>query len=116
MEIVAYFLVLFLLAVTFVIYAWRLLDWAWFRPRKLEKCLRQQGLKGNSYKLIFGDIKELSKSIEDAESKPLDVSDDDLTPRILPYFVQTIKKYGTLYGFLMYLFGGLNSHCNVTYG
>ncbi|TMW98619.1 hypothetical protein EJD97_003790 [Solanum chilense] len=94
MEIVAYFLVLFLLAITFVIYAWRLLDWAWFRPRKLEKCLRQQGLKGNSYKLIFGDIKALSKSIEDAKSKPLNVSDDDLTPRILPYFVQTIKKYG----------------------
>ncbi|KAL3332796.1 hypothetical protein AABB24_033055, partial [Solanum stoloniferum] len=95
MEIVAYyFLALFLLSITFVIYAWRLLDWAWFRPRKLEKCLRKQGLKGNSYKLIYGDIKELSKSIEDAKSKPLNVSDDDLTPRILPYFVQTIKKYG----------------------
>ncbi|XP_049414333.1 cytochrome P450 CYP72A219-like isoform X1 [Solanum stenotomum] len=95
MEIVTYyFLALFLLAITFVIYAWRLLDWAWFRPRKLEKCLRKQGLKGNSYKLIYGDIKELSKSIEDAKSKPLNVSDDDLTPIILPYFVQTIKKYG----------------------
>ncbi|MCD9638826.1 hypothetical protein HAX54_022986 [Datura stramonium] len=95
MEIVAYYLVSFLLfAITLVIYAWRLLDWAWFRPRKLDKCLRQQGLKGNSYKLIFGDLKELSKSTEDAKSRPMNVSDDDLTPRILPYFIETIKKYG----------------------
>uniref|UniRef100_A0A3Q7HDS4 Uncharacterized protein n=1 Tax=Solanum lycopersicum TaxID=4081 RepID=A0A3Q7HDS4_SOLLC len=92
MEIATYyFLALFLLAITFVIYAWRLLEWVWFRPKKLEKCLRKQGLKGNSYKLIFGDIKEQCKS------KPFNVSDDDLTPRILPYFVQTIKKYGKNY-------------------
>jgi len=94
MEIVAYYLVSFLLTITIVIYAWKLLDWAWFRPRKLEKCLRKQGLKGNSYKLIFGDLKELAKSFEDANSKPLKVSDDDICPRIVPYFVDTIKKHG----------------------
>ncbi|MCD7469246.1 hypothetical protein HAX54_008117, partial [Datura stramonium] len=57
-------------------------------------CLRQQGLKGNSYKFIFGDIKELSKSFDDAKSKPLNVSDDDISPRILPYFIEAIKKHG----------------------
>ncbi|XP_060189441.1 cytochrome P450 CYP72A219-like isoform X1 [Lycium barbarum] len=93
---IAYYLVSFLFAVTLVIYAWRLLNWAWFRPRKLENCLRKQGLKGNSYKLIFGDLKELSKSIQDAKSKPLNVSDDDIAHRILPYFVETIKKYGKI--------------------
>lgn len=91
----AYYLVLSLFAVTLlVIYAWKLLKWAWFRPRKLEQCLRQQGLIGNSYKLIFGDLKELSKSIEEVKSKPLNVTDDDIPPRILPYFIEAIKKYG----------------------
>ncbi|CAN4103181.1 unnamed protein product [Withania somnifera] len=94
MEIVPYYLVSFLFVITLVIYAWRLLDWAWFKPRKLNKCLRKQGLKGNSYKLVFGDIKELAKSFEDVKSKPLNVSDDDISPRILPYFVETIKKHG----------------------
>ncbi|PHU12573.1 Cytochrome [Capsicum chinense] len=94
MEIVASYLVSFLFAIILVIYAWRLLDWAWFRPRKLDKCLRKQGLKGNSYKLIFGDLKELSKSFEVAKSKPLNVSDDDISPKILPYFVEAIKKHG----------------------
>lgn len=96
MEIVAYYLVSFFFAITLLIYACKLLNWAWFRPRKLEKCLRKEGLKGNSYKLIFGDIKELAKSFKDAESKPLNVSDDDISPRIVPYFVETIKKYGKL--------------------
>ncbi|XP_059283665.1 cytochrome P450 CYP72A219-like [Lycium ferocissimum] len=92
---IAYYLVSFLFAFTLVvIYAWRLLNWAWFRPKKLERCLRKQGLKGNSYKLISGDLKESSKSIEDAKSKPLNVSDDDISPRILPYIVETIKKHG----------------------
>ncbi|KAJ8567966.1 hypothetical protein K7X08_020688 [Anisodus acutangulus] len=94
---IAYYLLSFLFAITLIVYAWRLLDWAWFKPIKLEKCLRKQGLKGNTYKLIFGDLKELSKSIEDAKSKPLNVSDDDISPRILPYFVETIKKYGKNY-------------------
>ncbi|XP_047271389.1 cytochrome P450 CYP72A219-like, partial [Capsicum annuum] len=94
MEIVASYLVSFLFAIILAIYAWRLLDWAWFRSRKLDKCLRKQGLKGNSYKLIFGDLKGLSKSFEDAKSKPLNVSDDDISPRILPYFVAAIKKHG----------------------
>ncbi|XP_047250100.1 uncharacterized protein LOC107878455 [Capsicum annuum] len=94
MEIVASYLVSFLFAIILVIYAWRLLDWVWFRPRKLDKCLRKQGLKGNSYKLIFGDLKELSKSFEVAKSKPFNVSDDDISPRILPYFVESIKKHG----------------------
>ncbi|XP_059284992.1 cytochrome P450 CYP72A219-like [Lycium ferocissimum] len=92
---IAYYLVSFLFAFTLVvIYAWRLLNWAWFRPKKLERCLRKKGLKGNSYKLISGDLKESSKSIEDAKSKPLNVSDDDISPRILPYIVETIKKHG----------------------
>ncbi|XP_060190235.1 cytochrome P450 CYP72A219-like [Lycium barbarum] len=92
---IAYYLVSFLFAFTLVvIYAWRLLNWAWFRPKKLERCLRKQGLKGNSYKLISGDLKESSKSIEDAKSKPLNVSDDDISPRILPYIIETIKKHG----------------------
>ncbi|KAF3637324.1 Cytochrome [Capsicum annuum] len=89
-----YLLVSLFIAITLVIYAWKLLNWAWFKPRKLDKCLRQQGLKGNSYKLIFGDLKELSKSVENAKSKPLNVSDDDISPKVLPYFIETIKKYG----------------------
>ncbi|CAN4104483.1 unnamed protein product [Withania somnifera] len=95
MEIVVYYLVSFSFAITLVVYACWLLDWAWFWPKKLDKSLREQGLKGNSYKLIFGDKKKQYKSFADAaKSKPLNVSDDDISHRILPFFVQTIKKHG----------------------
>ncbi|CAN4103189.1 unnamed protein product [Withania somnifera] len=44
-----------------LLYTWKVLNWAWFRPKKLEKYLRQSGLNGNPYKLLYGDLKELKK-------------------------------------------------------
>lgn len=34
-----------------------LVKWAWLRPKKLEKLLREQGLQGNPYRLLVGDSK-----------------------------------------------------------
>ncbi|KAK4487097.1 hypothetical protein RD792_006412 [Penstemon davidsonii] len=74
-------------------YTWKVLNWAWFRPKRLEKCLRQQGFKGNSYKLIYGDLKEMLNMTQEAKTKPINL-EDDIKPRLIPFFLQTIKKYG----------------------
>lgn len=79
--------------ITLVVCIWRVLNWVWFRPKKLEKLLRKQGLKGNSYKILYGDMKELSGMIKEANSKPMNLS-DDIAPRLVPFFLDTIKKYG----------------------
>ncbi|OIT30689.1 PREDICTED: cytochrome P450 CYP72A219-like [Nicotiana attenuata] len=79
--------------VTVVVCVWRVLNWVWFRPKKLEKLLRKQGLKGNSYRILYGDMKELSGMIKEANSKPMNLS-DDIAPRLVPFFLDTIKKYG----------------------
>ncbi|KAL3509058.1 hypothetical protein ACH5RR_028459 [Cinchona calisaya] len=76
-----------------VIFTWRMLNWAWFKPKKLEKCLRQQGFRGNSYKLLFGDIKETVKMSQEAKSKPIHFT-NDIIPRALPFIDKTIKTYG----------------------
>ncbi|KAH6780696.1 cytochrome P450 [Perilla frutescens var. hirtella] len=82
-------------AAAFVVLAWtwKLLNWAYFRPQKLEKMLRKQGLNGNSYRLMYGDLKELMMMIKEANSKPINLG-DDIKPRVLPMLTKTIHKYG----------------------
>ncbi|KAH0660560.1 hypothetical protein KY289_029308 [Solanum tuberosum] len=73
---------------------WKVLNWVWFNPKKLENLLRKQGLKGNSYRLLYGDMKDVTRMLKEANSKPMNMSDHDLAPRMMPFFLETINKYG----------------------
>jgi hypothetical protein len=88
-----------------LVWAWKMLIWSWLRPKKLEKLLREQGLKGNPYKLLVGDMKEFLKMQKEARSKPMPLS-DDIVPRVFPLGYQTIAKHGILLYFLP------NTFCN----
>ncbi|KAG9130863.1 hypothetical protein Leryth_026724 [Lithospermum erythrorhizon] len=88
-----YIIIPIICAVIVVIYTWRIIKWVWLRPKKLEKILRAQGFNGNSYKLLHGDLKEMTKAIQEANSKPLNLS-DDILPRSVPYTYQLVQKYG----------------------
>ncbi|XP_019158872.1 PREDICTED: cytochrome P450 CYP72A219-like isoform X2 [Ipomoea nil] len=81
------------ISVGLLAYAWGVLDWVWFKPKKLEKWLKQQGLKGNPYRILSGDMKELAKMTTDALSKPMTLS-DNIAPRVIPFYVQHVNKYG----------------------
>lgn len=83
----------FALATIFLTWTWKLLNWVWFRPKKLEKLLRQQGLQGNSYRLLIGDLKDAFGMLKQAQSKPIDLS-ADIVPRLAPFLDQSVKKYG----------------------
>ncbi|KAM5573281.1 cytochrome P450 CYP72A219-like [Rosa sericea] len=75
--------------------AWRVLNYVWLRPKKLERCLRKQGLKGNSYKLLIGDMKESFMMLKQAQSNPINLSScHDIAPRVIPFVHQTVKNYG----------------------
>ncbi|RVW12124.1 Cytochrome P450 CYP72A219 [Vitis vinifera] len=60
---------------------------------RLERCLKQQGLAGNSYRLLHGDFKEMFMMIKEASSRPISIS-DDIVQRIAPFHYHSIKKYG----------------------
>ncbi|OWM88554.1 cytochrome P450 CYP72A219-like [Punica granatum] len=74
-------------------WAWRVLDWVWLRPKKLERLLREQGFNGNPYRFLFGDLKESTKMLKESRSRPVGLSDDPV-PRIFPFVFQSVNTYG----------------------
>ena len=86
------------LAFAALIYTWKILNWAYIKPKKLEKALRKQGLRGNPYKLVYGDFKEIMQTIIEARSSPINLH-DDIKPRVQGFFLNTIQKYGNFLNF-----------------
>lgn len=82
-----------ILVVPFLAIAWTALNWVWFRPRRLERILRQQGLSGNSYRFLSGDLNDSAKMLRDAKSRPSSLSDDVKT-RVVPFFQHVVQTYG----------------------
>ncbi|GFP79307.1 secologanin synthase [Phtheirospermum japonicum] len=76
-----------------LLWTWQILNWAWLKPKRIESLFRKQGMKGNSYKFLFGDSKETSSMYEEAYSRPIGIK-DDITPRVMPNILHTITKYG----------------------
>ncbi|KAK7271493.1 hypothetical protein RJT34_27443 [Clitoria ternatea] len=72
---------------------WRVLNWLWLRPKRLEKLLKEQGLQGNPYKLLVGDSKEFLKMRKEALCKPMNLS-HDIVPRVSPYVLHSVNKHG----------------------
>ncbi|KAI4333423.1 hypothetical protein L6164_018243 [Bauhinia variegata] len=71
----------------------RVLNSLWLKPKRLERFLREQGLKGNSYTPLFGDLKQMLAMTKATESKPINIADDALT-RALPFHQFIVQKYG----------------------
>ncbi|CAK8534865.1 unnamed protein product [Lathyrus sativus] len=87
-------IVLFTLLTTLALtWSWKILKRLWLKPKKLEKLLREQGLKGNSYRFLVGDIKDIVKMGKEGTSKPMNLS-DDIVPRVFSYFQQSVVKHG----------------------
>lgn len=80
-------------ATVLLIYTGRIVNLVWFKPKKKEKWLRQQGLKGNSYRFLYGDLKDISMMIQKVKSKPINLS-DDIKPTIIPFYLKALKEYG----------------------
>ncbi|XP_027172442.1 cytochrome P450 CYP72A219-like isoform X1 [Coffea eugenioides] len=77
----------------FLVLAWKVFNCAWLTPKRLEKRLKEQGLRGNPYKFLYGDFKQISTLLKEAHSKTINLS-DDLFPRVIPHLHEAVKKYG----------------------
>jgi hypothetical protein len=73
----------------------RALEWAWWRPRRLARVLRSQGLRGTAYRSLAGDAPLTERLNREARSRPLPLGCHDVAPRAMPLFHQTMKEHGT---------------------
>ncbi|KAL6536107.1 hypothetical protein OROHE_012951 [Orobanche hederae] len=74
-------------------YAWKLLNWVWLKPRKVEKFLREQGFNGNSYRFLVGDYKEIATTTKEAQSRPINFT-TDIVARVMPFIHESIRNHG----------------------
>ncbi|KAK3198499.1 hypothetical protein Dsin_021914 [Dipteronia sinensis] len=93
MEITMKSIAVSIVVVTVVTWAWRVVNWVWLRPKKMEKYLRQQGLSGNSYRFLYGDLKDISFMSKQAKSTPINLT-HDISPRVLPFHHKFLHNYG----------------------
>ncbi|KAJ0678183.1 putative secologanin synthase [Helianthus annuus] len=77
----------------FLYFIWRILNWLWFKPKKIEKFLNDQGLKGTPYKFLYGDLKEMVHMMNEAKSKPMSLT-HDIAPRASPFFHKSLTTLG----------------------
>lgn len=85
------------IAAVIPIWAWHMLNKLWLRPKRLEKLLIAQGLRGDPYKLLSGDNSKqmyMLKMQQEAKSKSTGLSKDDAAPRIFSPIHETINQYG----------------------
>ncbi|KAL9994785.1 putative 11-oxo-beta-amyrin 30-oxidase [Helianthus debilis subsp. tardiflorus] len=87
-------------AIVVVLCAWKIVNMIWVRPKKLEKFLKKQGFKGNKYRFLFGDMKELSMIFQQSKvnSKHIDIDDgDEVLSHVVGFPLQSLKKHGRSY-------------------
>ncbi|KAK0571301.1 hypothetical protein LWI29_013823 [Acer saccharum] len=72
----------------------------WWRPKSLEKQLRQQGIQGTSFNLLQfhgGDMRKMVKVSKETWSKPMSLN-HHIAPYVLPSFHQMVQKIPNLAG------------------
>ncbi|XP_027341632.1 cytochrome P450 CYP72A219-like [Abrus precatorius] len=71
----------------------KLISKFWWGPKSVEKQLRKQGVRGNSYKLFNGDVEVLKKCTAEALSMPISLN-HQIVPRVMPFFHQMVENHG----------------------
>ncbi|KAI3704438.1 hypothetical protein L1987_74658 [Smallanthus sonchifolius] len=87
-------------ALVVVLCAWKMVNMVWLRPKKLEKILKNQGFNGNNYKLLFGDMKEMSMMFQHSKSKSKNINIDDgdeVLSHVVPFPNHSKQKHGRNY-------------------
>ncbi|RWW50523.1 hypothetical protein BHE74_00043284 [Ensete ventricosum] len=76
--------------------AFKVLDFLWWRPKRLEEHFARQGIRGPPYRFFVGCVKEMVGLMFDASSKPMmPQTSHNILPRVLSFYHHWKKIYGT---------------------
>ncbi|KAK2983900.1 hypothetical protein RJ640_008059 [Escallonia rubra] len=73
----------------------------WWTPIRVQQALRSQGIKGRSYRFLYGSTKEILNMRKESFSKPMNLT-HHIFPRIHPHIHTWINAYGKNF---MYWYG-----------
>ncbi|KAJ9171641.1 hypothetical protein P3X46_014979 [Hevea brasiliensis] len=73
---------------------WQVLKVCLWRPYALTRSFRNQGVKGPSYSLFSGSLKEMKRLKMDAIQLVLDTTSNDFTCKVLPHYHKWCPQYG----------------------
>ncbi|CAL9751010.1 unnamed protein product [Musa acuminata subsp. burmannicoides] len=75
-----------------VVAVW-LFYFVWWKPRRLERALRAQGLDGTPYRFLQGDLEESARLDRQVQAKPMSLS-HNIIPRVYPFALRAMSRYG----------------------
>jgi len=82
-------------AVLLLWWAAAVLEWAWLSPRRMERALRAQGLRGTRYRFLWGDLKEERRLTGAALARPVPMNrPHDILPRVSPLLHRAVQEHG----------------------
>ncbi|KAG9455260.1 hypothetical protein H6P81_008164 [Aristolochia fimbriata] len=65
----------------------------WWKPKRIAKFFKDQGVVGLPYKFLYGNFKEHAALEKESLSKPMPLS-HNIIPRVAPLFQRIVQKYG----------------------
>ncbi|KAL3500850.1 hypothetical protein ACH5RR_039943 [Cinchona calisaya] len=83
------------LLISFIFVLVKLFYSLWWKPKRLEKQLKQQGIRGTSYKLFHEDKMVMKKLSIEAWSNPMSLN-HEIVPRVNPFLHQMVQNYGKI--------------------
>lgn len=93
-----------------LVFVLKVVDYLWWRPKRIEKHFSKQGIRGPPYQFFIGNIKEIVGLTLKTSSQPMPLSDHNILPRVLSFYHHWKKIYGIfcypfiIYGFLVFNF------------
>ncbi|KQK08829.1 cytochrome P450 72A15 isoform X1 [Brachypodium distachyon] len=72
----------------------RLLDRLWWHPRRHERALRAQGLRGTPYRFLVGDVNAYERQNKEARSRPMPLRCHDIAPHVAPFLHNAVREHG----------------------